>query len=94
MTWRAILRRDLCAYCLRPQAGTVDHIRPRRRATRRHRHAGGPNTIDNLTAACEGCNHRKADRPLLLFIAAHGYPARGVGTRVGKRAEPPRAPAK
>lgn len=66
--WRPILRRDACAYCGAPRAGTVDHIRPRRRTSRRFPWAGGTNAIGNLTGACAACNGTKADRPLLHFL--------------------------
>ncbi|MEV5650692.1 HNH endonuclease [Nocardia sp. NPDC052254] len=54
-TLAGVLRRDghRCGYCS-GWARTVDHIRPRSR--------GGPNTWNNLIAACAGCNTRKADR--------------------------------
>ncbi|WP_227982560.1 HNH endonuclease [Nocardia spumae] len=54
-TMAAVLRRDghRCGYCS-GWARTVDHIRPRSR--------GGPNTWNNLIAACGPCNTRKADR--------------------------------
>lgn len=54
-TLAAVLRRDnhRCGYCA-GWARTVDHIRPRSR--------GGPNTWNNLIAACGPCNTRKADR--------------------------------
>ncbi|MBB5917195.1 5-methylcytosine-specific restriction endonuclease McrA [Nocardia transvalensis] len=54
-TLAGVLRRDAhrCGYCA-GWARTVDHIRPRSR--------GGPNTWNNLIAACGPCNTRKADR--------------------------------
>ncbi|SUA43677.1 HNH endonuclease [Nocardia africana] len=54
-TLAGVLRRDRhrCGYCA-GWARTVDHIRPRSR--------GGPNTWNNLIAACGPCNTRKADR--------------------------------
>ncbi|WP_433602801.1 HNH endonuclease [Nocardia sp. CA-135953] len=54
-TLAGVLRRDhhRCGYCA-SLARTVDHIRPRSR--------GGPNTWDNLIAACARCNSSKADR--------------------------------
>ncbi len=50
-----VLRRDnhRYGYCA-AWARTVDHIRPRSR--------GGPNTWDNLIAACAPCNSGKTDR--------------------------------
>ena len=54
-TLAGVLRRDnhRCGYCA-SWARTVDHIRPRSR--------GGPNTWNNLIAACAPCNSIKADR--------------------------------
>ncbi len=53
-TKSAIKARDkVCAYC-GGHAETVDHIIPRSR--------GGTLTWDNAVAACQRCNHRKADR--------------------------------
>ena len=53
-TKSAIKARDKrCAYC-GGRAETVDHIIPRSR--------GGALTWDNAVAACQRCNHRKADR--------------------------------
>lgn len=72
--FRPVLRRDPCAYCLRPDAGTIDHIRARRRRSRTYKHGGGANTVENLTGACDPCNRLKGDRPLLAFLARHRYP--------------------
>lgn len=53
-TKSAIKARDkVCAYC-GGRAETVDHVLPRSR--------GGTLTWDNAVAACQRCNHRKADR--------------------------------
>lgn len=53
-TKSAIKARDKnCGYC-GGRAETVDHIIPRSR--------GGTLTWDNAVAACQRCNHRKADR--------------------------------
>lgn len=53
-TKSAIRARDKnCAYC-GGHADTVDHIIPRSR--------GGALTWDNAVAACQKCNHRKANR--------------------------------
>ena len=64
--YRAAIRRDPCAYCTAAaQNGhTLDHIAPRRgpNGTR------GPNTWENLTPACEPCNQRKGNRPLIWFL--------------------------
>jgi len=56
VTRRGVLRRDgfRCAYCRERKATTVDHVIPRSR--------GGPNTWENVVAACEPCNARKGDR--------------------------------
>ncbi len=56
---KGILARDqnTCQYCLNEKpAGRLelDHIIPRSR--------GGPNSWENLVAACHECNNRKADR--------------------------------
>jgi 5-methylcytosine-specific restriction endonuclease McrA len=56
---KGILARDqhTCQYCLDPQPPTkltLDHIIPSSR--------GGPNTWENLVAACFSCNNRKGDR--------------------------------
>lgn len=50
-----ILRRDnrKCHYC-DESATTVDHVVPVSK--------GGSTTPDNLVAACEPCNRKKADR--------------------------------
>ena len=61
--WMALLRREPCAYCVRPgPGGTVDHIDPRCR--------GNATTHSwlNYVSACERCNGHKADRPLLVFL--------------------------
>ena len=53
-TKSAIKARDkTCAYC-GGHADTVDHVVPRSR--------GGTLTWDNAVAACQTCNHRKANR--------------------------------
>lgn len=56
VTRRGVLRRDAyrCAYCRDRKATTVDHVIPTSR--------GGPNTWENVVAACEPCNSRKGDR--------------------------------
>src|SRR4051794_14684429 len=53
-----VLLMDPCAYCGGP-SGTVDHIVPVA--------GGGANGWENLTAACQPCNSRKSDMPLLIF---------------------------
>jgi 5-methylcytosine-specific restriction endonuclease McrA len=60
IAFAAILRRDPCAYCGGP-AGEIDHIIAIDQ--------GGPNTWDNLTAACKNCNSQKRTIPLLPFLS-------------------------
>jgi 5-methylcytosine-specific restriction endonuclease McrA len=57
LTRAALMRRDnyKCAYCGR-HGETIDHVLPRSR--------GGQHTWENCVAACQLCNHRKADRLL------------------------------
>ena len=57
LTRAALMRRDnyRCAYCGR-HGETIDHVLPRSR--------GGQHTWENCVAACQMCNHRKADRLL------------------------------
>jgi len=57
LTRAALMRRDnyRCAYCGR-HAETIDHVIPRSR--------GGLHAWENTVAACQLCNHRKADRLL------------------------------
>ena len=57
LTRAALMRRDnyKCAYCGR-HGETIDHVLPRSR--------GGQHTWENTVAACQLCNHRKADRLL------------------------------
>ena len=63
--WMALLRREPCAYCARPgPCGTVDHIEPRCRL------AQTTHTWLNYVGACDRCNGKKADRPLLAFLLA------------------------
>jgi len=62
-TRRTVLLRDdhQCAYC-GGVADTVDHVLPRSR--------GGLHEWANVVAACDRCNHRKADR-LLAELGWH-----------------------
>lgn len=63
---------SVCAYCgteTRPEAITLDHVRPRRGQTAYDR-------PDNLVLACRECNAEKADIPLLAFLLARR--SRGV----------------
>lgn len=55
----SILALDPCSYCGGP-ADAVDHIEASSR--------GGANVWENLTAACQSCNSRKKDRPLLPYL--------------------------
>lgn len=55
-----VLANDPCAYCGAAATG-VGHIVAIAR--------GGLNESDNLTASCWGCNRRKRETPLLLFLA-------------------------
>ena len=56
LTRRNVLRRDgnRCQYCGSRERLTLDHVLPKSR--------GGPDTWDNLVAACGECNHRKGGR--------------------------------
>lgn len=58
--WKDFIRRDPCSYC-GGGGGTVDHIIPRS--------AGGGNTWENLTGACEPCNRARSSTPSMLFLA-------------------------
>lgn len=51
-----VLRRDglRCQYCGNRDSLTVDHVYPKSR--------GGPDTWENLVAACVPCNNRKGNR--------------------------------
>lgn len=66
--YRQILRADPCAYCGGP-GGQVDHIVPKARSNR-----GQEQSWHNLTATCDECNNRKADAPLLLWLANQEAP--------------------
>jgi 5-methylcytosine-specific restriction endonuclease McrA len=57
LTRRAVFARDggRCVYC-GVTANTIDHVLPRSR--------GGHHAWDNVVAACNRCNHIKADRTL------------------------------
>jgi 5-methylcytosine-specific restriction endonuclease McrA len=56
LTRRNVLRRDgnRCQYCGHRERLTLDHVVPRSR--------GGPDSWDNLVAACVPCNNRKGNR--------------------------------
>ncbi len=64
--WRAIKEYFgyCCAYCLRPETGTlrlsIDHLIPLTR--------GGTSDPDNLAPACRPCNSAKNDRTVLEFV--------------------------
>jgi 5-methylcytosine-specific restriction endonuclease McrA len=55
---RELLRRDghRCQYCGSAKQLTIDHVIPRSK--------GGTHTWDNVTIACETCNHKKGDKYL------------------------------
>lgn len=68
-----ILARDQhrCAYCRR-HASTIDHVVPKSR--------GGKHEWTNVVAACEDCNHAKADRtPAEAGLELHVTPYRPTG---------------
>lgn len=66
--WMRLVRSDPCAYCDAPgPAGTLDHVEPR---SRHARFPGGAHCWINYTGACARCNTSKADKSLLLFLAA------------------------
>ena len=56
LTRRNVLRRDghRCVYCGAGERLTLDHVLPKSR--------GGPDTWENLVAACTPCNNRKSNR--------------------------------
>lgn len=56
------LRGDLCAFCgeYSDVKMTIDHVVPLSK--------GGPNTVDNITAACSPCNSSKSNTDLLTFM--------------------------
>ena len=56
LTRRNLLRRDdhTCQYCGSAERLTLDHVLPKSR--------GGPETWENLVAACVPCNNRKGNR--------------------------------
>lgn len=59
--WKRIIRRDPCSFCGAP-GGTLDHITPQKLRL--------PHTHDwtNYAGACECCNGKKANQPLLQFL--------------------------
>src|SRR6201996_3733489 len=80
LTRAALMRRDnyKCAYCGR-HGETIDHVLPRSR--------GGQHTWENTVAACQLCNHRKADR--LLSEIGWAPPGAPAGPPGGARGAPP-----
>ena len=56
LTRRNVLRRDRhrCVYCGAAERLTIDHVLPKSR--------GGPDSWENLVAACTPCNNRKGNR--------------------------------
>src|SRR3712207_7803873 len=62
---QAVFRRDgyACQYCgARPRDLTLDHVQPR--------HRGGPDTWENVVAACRRCNGKK-DRKSTRLNSSH-----------------------
>ena len=55
---------ECCAYCGAP-AGTLDHVRARRR--------GGPTTRRNLVAACAPCNRAKGSEDWRAWFRAQCF---------------------
>lgn len=55
---------ECCAYCGAP-AGTLDHVRARRR--------GGPTTRRNLVAACAPCNQAKGSEDWRAWFRAQCF---------------------
>lgn len=55
---RNVLKRDkyTCQYCGNQKDLTIDHVIPKSR--------GGTTCWENVVAACQQCNHRKADKML------------------------------
>ena len=74
--WRRVLLQDVCVYC-GDRPTTIDHLVPRA--------AGGVTSVDNIGPACRSCNERKADRPLLFFLA--GIPKPCARSRKDERRE-------
>lgn len=70
--YRRVLQGDPCSYCGEPVAH-IDHIQ-----------AGGGNDWSNLTGACERCNARKSDVPLLFALLGTSP------TRPRRKPKPPR----
>jgi len=66
--WRGLEKQviclDPCVYCgqVADPTNTIDHIVPQARATRRDRIGG------NIAAACLGCNGKKDNEKMLLFL--------------------------
>ena len=83
LTRAALMRRDnyKCAYCGR-HAETIDHVLPRSR--------GGQHAWENCVAACQMCNHRKADR---LLVRARLDPPRRARPSPGARTGGSSAPS-
>ncbi len=75
--WLAQARRDPCAYCDAPVAGTVDHIEPQSQP--RARGVGSVHSWVNTVGACGPCNQSKGSRPLLQFLLARRGQARRAG---------------
>ncbi len=73
----------MCAYCERrvtQRTITLDHVTPRRGQDAYDRR-------DNLVLACQACNSRKADKPILAFLLARRERAAGL-LRYGRHLSP------
>ena len=71
LTRRNVIRRDghTCVYCGASERLTIDHVMPKSR--------GGPDTWENLVAACTPCNNRKGNRtPEEAGLTMHSRPFR------------------
>lgn len=75
--WARVVRADPCPFCDAGGVGTLDHIEPRSRSARG---LGGAHSWLNYAGACERCNSRKRDLPLLVFMARRRGTRKGVVT--------------
>jgi 5-methylcytosine-specific restriction endonuclease McrA len=77
--WKALLRRDPCAYCGRVPSGTVDHVVP---SKPRKGDPRGREEWVNYAGACERCNVSKGNEKLLFFLLRRvNVPRRFAGHR-------------
>jgi len=67
-TWRAIVTRDPCVYCVAwatnyrgNDAMTVEHVTPKA-------HGGSHTSWENLVGAHQSCNHDRGQMPLLRYL--------------------------